>query len=499
MKVLLMHRERDFDPTQEAQCDELTLVQDLELETLWRAMSGDDTFLADVVRKACLLGLNNDVDTILYRQAVLRDCIENPTAVRELYDLTVEIYNKRRKLFSLFSRFPSAILHSAIDVLRMEVEILRRLRDIARTQREKFHSEGFTRLFSMLIAELSDDYLARVNTHLKDLTFKEGMFLSAALDRTNRGQNYTVRKSTKKKSWWEQHISRRVTAYSFRLAERDEAGARALAEIEGRGINRVANALAQSADHIMVFFHGLRTELAFYVACLNLREKLTSIGKLSICLPIPAPVGEGLRRMHGVYDLCLALQIGHSVVANQIDVDGKSLVLVTGANRGGKSSFLRSIGLAQIMMQSGMFVAAEYFEAELCTGLFTHYKRKEDATMKSGKLDEELARMSAIIDRLKPNALVLFNESFASTNEREGSEIARQIVCALLDKHIKVYFVTHFYDFAHWLFKNKRDEGLFLRAQRLEDGSRTFKLIEGEPLGTSYGEDLYRKLFPAAL
>jgi DNA mismatch repair ATPase MutS len=68
---------------------------------------------------------------------------------------------------------------------------------------------------------------------------------------------------------------------------------------------------------------------------------------------------------------------------------------LTGANQGGKSTFLHSIGLAQLMMQSGMFVGAERFEAAPCPALFTHYKREEDATMKSGKLDEELAFRNA--------------------------------------------------------------------------------------------------------
>ena len=66
--------------------------------------------------------------------------------------------------------------------------------------------------------------------------------------------------------------------------------------------------------------------------------------------------------------------------------------------------------------------------------------------MTSGKLDEELVRMSSIVDDLSPNSIVLLNESFASTNEREGSEIARQIVRALLESGVKVLYVTHMYD-----------------------------------------------------
>ena len=91
--------------------------------------------------------------------------------------------------------------------------------------------------------------------------------------------------------------------------------------------------------------------------------------------------------------------------------------------------------------------------------------------------------------------MVLFNESFAATNEREGSEIARHIVGPLLEKRIKMFFVTHLYDFAHSVYDKKMGNALFRRAERQPDGTRTFKLIEGEPLETSYGEDLYRGTF----
>jgi DNA mismatch repair ATPase MutS len=90
---------------------------------------------------------------------------------------------------------------------------------------------------------------------------------------------------------------------------------------------------------------------------------------------------------------------------------------------------------------------------------------------------------------------VLFNESFAATNEREGSEIARQIVCALLEKRIKIFFVTHLYAFAHGFVGKKMANPIFLRAERQADGQRTFKLVEGEPLQTSFGEDLYKMIF----
>jgi DNA mismatch repair ATPase MutS len=289
-------------------------------------------------------------------------------------------------------------------------------------------------------------------------------------------------------------FAKKSPVYSFTIHPRDDHGARALGELKDRGINLVANAVAQSADHIDSFFKMLRIELAFYIGCLNLYEQLAQMGE-PVSFPLPVAPNERRHSCKGLYDVCLALTMKQKIVGNALNADNKELVIITGANQGGKSTFLRSIGLSQLMMQCGMFAPAESFSFNVCDGLFTHFKREEDATMKSGKLDEELSRMSGIVDNLTSNSMLLFNESFAATNEREGSEIARQITSALLEKRIKVFFVTHLYEFAHGFYENRMENIIFLRAERQSDGKRTFKLIEGEPLQTSYGQDLYNRIF----
>jgi hypothetical protein len=509
MKALLMHRDRDFDVPQQLLRDERALrgidvvqnllpnvnalTQDLELTTLFRAMANGDQFLFDVARTALFSGRRNDVDTILYRQAVLKDCMENPAVVRALYDLAVEAIEEKRKLWlGIYGHNPGAILHGAINLLELYMGILLRLRHIADEQAAQFKSDGFRGLFTMLRKELDDEYLASIQAHLVQLK-PDGVLMSAELGRGNEGQNYVLRKPWTR-SWAQRIFGKRPPAFSFRLHPRDEAGARALGELREQGIHLVANALAQSADHILSFFQMLRVELAFYVGCLNLYDRLAAKGE-PVCFPQPVPAGERVLRYGALYDVCLSLHLEPRVVANTADADGKSLLVITGANRGGKTSFLRAIGLAQLMMQCGIFVGAESFAAELCTGLFTHYKREEDPTMKSGKFDEELARMSDIADQVSPNSILLFNESFAATNEREGSEIARQVVSALLEEGIKVFFVTFLSEFTRGFFERSPDDAIFLRAERLDDGTRTFKLLEAEPLETSYGEDLYRKIF----
>ncbi len=495
MKPLLMHRDRDFEE-EPLPWNAATLTQDLALDTLLDAMARDDKLVRDAARAALLSGWRNDPETILHRQSVLRDALSNPAALRELYALTVEaIERKRKDTWWSYGHFPSSVLYGASAVIDLYVGMLRRLRDMTRERAARFTSDGFRTLFAMLDRELTDDYLAEIAAHLANLRSRGGTLISAELGPGNVGRRHVLhRPRADNRLWIVRLLSRRMPAYSFRLHPRDEAGARALSELQGRGIDLAANALAQSADHVDAFFRALRRELAFYVGCVNLHERLTGLGDTA-CFPRALAAGRRGLRCHGLYEPCLALEANRTVVGNTVDADRKSLVIVTGANQGGKSVFLRSVGVAQLMMQCGMFVAAESFEGELCSGLVTHFKREEDATLKSGKLDEELARVSEVVDHLAPNAMLLFNESFGATNEREGSEIARQVVSALVEKGMKVFFVTHQHAAAHGFWERAADQALFLRAERLPDGTRTFRMLEGEPLATSHGRDLFERIF----
>jgi DNA mismatch repair ATPase MutS len=496
MKAFLMYHDHDFDLQQDLPPHHYALAQDLELLTLFNAMALGDKFVFEVARKALLSGFHSDLDTIHYRQHILKDCLKNAAIVRDIYTIAVEaIESEKKQYLGYLSKYPDSLLRRSIEVLQMFVEMLKKLRHIADEYARIFESEGFTAFFAMLSTELDDAYFARVQNHLRELKFRDGVLISAALGQGNHGANYILRRPPdQEQSWIERLFAEKPPAYSFTIPDRDESGATALADLKNRGINLVANALAQSTDHILSFFTMLRTELAFYVGCLNLREQLAQKGE-PVSFPVPVAADERKHSFQGLYDVCLALTMKQSIVGNDIHADGKDLVIITGANQGGKSTFLRSIGLAQLMMQCGMFVPAESFCANLCEGLFTHYKRKEDPTMKSGKLDEELDRMSGIIDKIRSNSLLLLNESFAATNEREGSEIAQQIINALLEKRIKIFFVTHLYAFAHGFSTKKMENALFLRAERQTGGRRTFKVIEGEPLQTSYGEDVYNRIF----
>jgi len=498
MKAFLMYRGRDFDLQRATSANETVLTKDLELDTLFSAMAGKDPFILEVTRKAILTATTNELATIEYRQAALKDCLSNSNIVRQLYGLAVESSERQRKIWSTSREYPSGLLDTSVQRMVAFVDVLKRVRTLVDRSALQFRSEAFTRLFTTLSTELDDNYFAVIDGHLNRLKFR-AVLVSAKLGKGLKGVDYILRRPFRDPGNWFTRAYRAIfeegpASYSIYLAPRDEAGAQAMSELRDRGLGLAADALAKSAEHIGSFFRMLQTELAFYIGCLNLHKRLLELGA-PITFPSATEAGGPRFSCEDLYEVCLALTTSRRPVGNDINANAKSLIIVTGANQGGKTTFLRSFGLAQLMSQSGMFVPAARLQLNVVDGVFTHFKREEDATMRSGKFDEELSRMNDIVNIVTPRALILFNESFAATNEREGSEIARQIVSALLERPKKVVFITHQYDFAHGFYEKHLGSAQFLRANRKDDGRRTFKLVEGEPLGTSFGEDVYRDIF----
>ncbi|XVV16452.1 MutS-related protein [Actinoplanes sp. CA-131856] len=241
---------------------------------------------------------------------------------------------------------------------------------------------------------------------------------------------------------------------------------------------------------MLLFFASLRTEMAFYVGCLALRRALTERGA-PVCRPVVRDAAERSFSARGLYDPGLQLRLGEPVAANDVDADGTSLIMITGANRGGKSTFLRGVGLAQLLATAGAFVPATAFTTTARSGVFTHFTTDEDDALTSGKFDEELRRMSRVADVIAPHGLLLCNESFQSTNEREGSDIARRVIDAMTGAGVTVVFVTHLNELAQGCYRDRdRYPALFLRAGR----DRSFRLREAEPEATSHGADLWNRV-----
>ncbi len=490
MKVRLLHPDVEAELHPAVADGDEDLVADLDLRPVLDLMTA--TGRLNDIPQIVLRPLTDPRD-IRWRQQVLADAIGNPTVMRSLFDLAGRALDSQRGTWMYSARTADSLLSSSLYGLKAVLPLLRELAQHARQQQPTATSPGLSALYQRLIDELDDDYLDEVATMLSQLHFPGGMVARAMV--TNRamvGSLDLLAPKTGRRTWREALGIGAQGQFRFTLAERDEAGARALGELRDDAIYEVARVLAEAVHHVKSFFLQLQWETGFYVGALQLQQHLTRAG-VQLCWPEPLTSTVGTLEAAGLVNLSIPVRVGTAPVPNDVEAAARQLVIITGANQGGKTTLLRSIGCAQLLMQSGMFVPAARFSSEVAPAVHTHFRRSEDESLRSGKLDEELARMSRIVDACRPGDLVLMNESFASTDEIEGSYIGSEIISALLGHGMRVVIVTHFHALAqHFL---NRPGTLFLRAERLPDGSRSFRVLPDSPQATSHGFDVYAKVF----
>lgn len=503
MKVQLLYEDDERKPCRAVHEEEL--LQDLNLDVLFQAMSRNNSFLYETARSVVLSGAT-DIGTIRYRQEILKDYMENPGVIQEIYDIAAKAVNDAIRYREYTQPNYARVVPVSVRVLKsvglldILVQKAEKLRDLLCSKEKCFQSKGLASFCERFQKVFPEPFFPQVKKNIADLNYlcKGGrLILGAKTGKGLKGTGYVLRKLScdatdqanrrkhSKGPMWNEII---LDNYSLASSAR---------EIEDAGLIRILRVVNHFTTAMMRFFEALQFEAGFYTGCIHLYLALCETG-LPVSFPHPQAMGEKQLSFTGLYDLSLALNEKKKPVENGLSAAGKKLIVITGANQGGKSTFLRSIGLAQLMMQCGLFVAANNFQSGLCDQIFTHFIREEDIRMDSGKLDEELVRMERIVDYITPCSLLLMNESFASTTEREGSQIARDIITALTEAGVRVLFVTHLFEFAWTAYLEQCESTLFLRAGRNEDASRSFVMREGEPLRTSFGEDLFNSIIVGA-
>ena len=201
-----------------------------------------------------------------------------------------------------------------------------------------------------------------------------------------------------------------------------------------------------------------------------------------------------------LYNPCVALKIDDEVVPNDITFDSEtSIFVLTGPNRGGKSVVTCAVGLAQAMMQLGMFVPAAEAVISPADGIFTHFPTGSDDTIDKGRLGEECARLMSIFDKISESSLVLLDESLSSTGSYEASYIAAEVLAGLAKFRCRCLFSTHLHELAAEIDSiNEKSEGegggrIDTLVAGIYDGKRSFKIVRAKPDGKSYARDIAEK------
>jgi len=493
MRVRLLFPDRDFDPAVPLPPWAREVIRDLRLDPVFDAMAAEDPYLRELVPKVALAGLA-DPDAIRYRQEVFLDCLAHADVLEGMRALALRALAAERELWG-FGDSPSSVLYRATRLLDQLLPTLRALRALGGAHCAEFRSRGMQRLLDELLREIDAPFFAEAEAERAELELPRGELVSARLGPGNKGEDYVLHRGPVERSgWWRRAWPRRRSELTFEVDDDDETGHRALAQLKDRGLAASARAVADANAHVLTYLDGLRAELGFYLAVRTLTARLAALGAPFV-RPEPRPTAENALAADGLYDLGLALTSPRPVVPNDVRADGRPLLVVSGPNQGGKTTFLRSLGIAFLLMQCGSWVPARRWVASVPTVLRTHFKREEDPALRGGKLNEELERMSATVEALRAGGLLLANESFASTSEREGSLLADGVTRGLLDGGVRVVYVTHLYDLTRRLYREEAERGLFLRAERAPDGARTFRVLPAPPLSTSFAVDLYRQVF----
>ena len=247
------------------------------------------------------------------------------------------------------------------------------------------------------------------------------------------------------------------------------------------------------------FLLDLMPEIEFLVKGTALLRKLREKG-LPLCKP-EILAGEPIFRADGLYNPCVALKVNDEIVDNDVDFcRSDSLIFVlTGPNRGGKSVITCAVGLAQAMLQLGMFVPAKSATISIADGIYTHFPTGADDTIDKGRLGEECARLRDIFAVVTENSLVLLDESLSSTGSYEASYIAAEVLAGFSRVGCRCLFSTHLHELAaeiEAINARTRDVGgshIDTLVAGIEEGKRSFKIVRQKPDGKSYARDIADK------
>ena len=244
---------------------------------------------------------------------------------------------------------------------------------------------------------------------------------------------------------------------------------------------------------------ALIPELFYYTSWAVYIKSLSDAGRTFCKAKAFEEMPDGLRmKAEGIYNLKLAAaEDGVEIVPNDLDFDDASTVyILTGANRGGKTTITQAVGLLYALAQSGIYVPSRSFEYVPVDCIYTHYPADEDKTLDLGRLGEECSRFGKMFGECSDKSLLLLNETFSTTSFEEGYYIARDSVRAILSKGIRTIYNTHMHKLAVEIDAINSESEKYKAASlvvKSDEGKRSFKVVKAAPEGMSYAKDIAEK------
>jgi len=266
----------------------------------------------------------------------------------------------------------------------------------------------------------------------------------------------------------------------------------------GSLVKKLRDTLTKYANVAIVNISQLIPEFVYYIRFAEFIGRLTDAGA-RFCEANVAGEGGSDMEARGLYNLRLAVNLEDKseIVPNDLDFDADHMLyILTGANRGGKTTITQAVGQLYVLAQGGISVPAEGFTYRPVDCIYTHFPADEDKTMDLGRLGEECIRFKEIYNECTADSLVLMNETFSTTSFEEGYYIARDSVRALMEKRVRTIYNTHMHKLASDADELNRITGgakassLIMKS---DGGKRSFKVEVASPEGSSYASDIAKK------
>lgn len=274
----------------------------------------------------------------------------------------------------------------------------------------------------------------------------------------------------------------------------------AVTDMLGSTVKHLKNKLSRYVNVSGYALTRFIPDFTFYIRWADFCSKIMEMGMPMSRPEILAPEKNSLNSK-GIYDLKLAIQnlegANIDIVSNDFEFATENgIYIMTGPNRGGKTTFTQSIGVLFVLAQNGIFVPAQSLHISPCDNIFTHFPADENQTVNLGRLGEESKRISEIFASATDRSLLLFNESLATTSFTEGLYIAKDVVRAMRRLGARTIFNTHMHELATDLDSiNHLDGGMMVASliTGIHEGRRSFKVYIAPPEGISYAKDIAEK------
>ena len=479
------------------------VFEDLRFEPILNTMAKNDKFVYQAC-KNIILAPTEDRKNILHRQKAVKEAVAQKKFIFQLYITISEIFTDLTILKNRTKKegnpLPSVRVMNSLETLDLLSTGLEKLKEVIIDANNQFEPGIFRTFFEQFLKEYDSDFMLLVHEKcqtLRTLQIGGEIQISGRIGRGMKSDGLLVNsiseyRSKRKFERLNAILNARVRKNEIRISYEDLQLSRDCKDLESTGLLHVAACFEDFNKEISRLFESLRTQIAFFYGCCNLHTHMTGM-TFGLCFPEIAEKSHAIETDR-MYDLSLAIDTLRAPQSNSLRGSDTLLYIITGVNHGGKTSFLRAAAVAQIMAQAGMFVPAKGMKTGIFRGIFTHFGRNEDVTLNSGRLEEELSRLSRMIDVMKPGSLLFLNESFATTSENEGAAIADDIIRALTDNKVTVFFVTHIYAYAKRAYRENYENTQFLHTERNERNERTYRIISGEPSETGYGMEMYSRI-----